>query len=47
MKGYKQLKVFRVHYIVWPSLNIKFPKSEGVPHEEINPMLLKKCHAKE
>jgi limonene-1,2-epoxide hydrolase len=21
-------------------LNIKFPKSEGVPHEEINPMLL-------
>jgi hypothetical protein len=22
-------------------LNIKFPKSEGVPHEKINPMLLK------
>jgi len=28
-------------------LNIKFPKSEGVPHEIINPMLLKECHAKE
>jgi hypothetical protein len=24
-----------------PSLNIKFPKSEGVPHEEINLMILK------
>jgi hypothetical protein len=28
-------------------LNIKFPKSEGVPHEIINPVLLKECHAKE
>ena len=24
-----------------PSLNLSFPKSEGVPHEKINPMLLK------